>query len=279
MQMDICASNWNEADAANSSAAPDGWPEGMAPSGVNDSGRAMMGALKRWYNWTVPKISGGTSTAYTLTYDVAPAALVDGMSHMVQFHAANGASPTLNVNGLGAIPIYAFDGGWAPVPNGAIKASATCNLAYNMAEGSYRIISWPTLPARAANFVQNFLTMNVNLANIDTFYNGPNTGTIGAAGQTWLIMAVANVADSTTTASIEAAIYDGTSYIAGSSLITPAANGPAVITVNAIVSLSGPKIFTLRVKDSSQPTGVLLTTANVSAVTNKATSITAIRLS
>ena len=29
--MDITQSNWNEADASNSTAAPDGWPEGMTP--------------------------------------------------------------------------------------------------------------------------------------------------------------------------------------------------------------------------------------------------------
>ena len=47
---DIGASNWNEVDAFNSTAAPDGWPEGMAPSGVNDSGRAVMGAVKRVFD-------------------------------------------------------------------------------------------------------------------------------------------------------------------------------------------------------------------------------------
>ena len=34
--MDIEASNWNEDDASNAAAAPDGAPEGMAPSGVNN---------------------------------------------------------------------------------------------------------------------------------------------------------------------------------------------------------------------------------------------------
>src|SRR5689334_15745018 len=102
--MDICTSAWNEADAANSAAAPDGAPEGMAPSGVNDVLRAHQGALKRWYNWTVPKLTAGTSSAYTLAYAVAPAALVDGMTHVVQFHAVNDAAATLNVNALGALP-------------------------------------------------------------------------------------------------------------------------------------------------------------------------------
>src|SRR5712664_161903 len=104
--MDIGNTNWNEADASNTSAAPDGAPEGMAPSGLNDVLRAHQGAVKRWYNWMAPKVTGGTSTAYTLTYGVSPGALVDGMTHLVEFHTSNGASPTLNVNGLSAIPLY-----------------------------------------------------------------------------------------------------------------------------------------------------------------------------
>ena len=73
--MDISAANWSEDDNANTTAAPDGAPEGMAPSGVNNVLRAHQGALKRFYNWTTPKITGGSGTAYTLSYAVAPGAL------------------------------------------------------------------------------------------------------------------------------------------------------------------------------------------------------------
>ncbi len=40
---------WSTTAASNNSAAPDGWPEGMPPSGVNDAGREMMAAIKTWY--------------------------------------------------------------------------------------------------------------------------------------------------------------------------------------------------------------------------------------
>lgn len=43
-------SAWSVTDASNTAATPDGWPEGQAPSSVNDCGRAMMGAIKRWYD-------------------------------------------------------------------------------------------------------------------------------------------------------------------------------------------------------------------------------------
>lgn len=146
--MDIPASNWTEADASNSTAAPDGWPEGMAPSGVNDSGRAMMGAVKRWYDWTIPLVTGGTSTAYTLSYTVAPGALVDGMSHLVQFNAVNGANPTLNVNSLGAKPITFYCGGsWSTgtntMPPFMLGVDQVVRLVYNAAAGTYRCFGLP----------------------------------------------------------------------------------------------------------------------------------------
>jgi hypothetical protein len=61
-------SSWSNTDAGNNLTPPDGWPEGMQPSGVNDCGRMMMGAIKRWYDTVTAGIanclplSGGTLT-------------------------------------------------------------------------------------------------------------------------------------------------------------------------------------------------------------------------
>jgi hypothetical protein len=106
--MDIGGASWSEADGSNNSAAPDGASRGMPPAGLNNTMRAMMGAIERWWSWSIPKLTAGTGTAYTASYAVAPGALVDGMTHLVQFHASSGASPTLNVNSLGAKPLYAW---------------------------------------------------------------------------------------------------------------------------------------------------------------------------
>jgi microcystin-dependent protein len=139
--MDISAANWSEDDNANTAAAPDGAPEGMAPSGVNNVLRAHQGALKRFYNWTNPKITGGSGTAYTLSYAVAPGALVDGMTHLVQFNAVNGYAPTLNVNSLGATPIqYYSAGAWRAVPAALWDADTIFRVAYNSSAGAYRIL-------------------------------------------------------------------------------------------------------------------------------------------
>src|SRR5918995_1027162 len=133
--MDITAANWSEDDNANTAAAPDGAPEGMAPSGVNNVLRAHQGALKRFYSWTIPKNTGGSATAFTLSYAVAPGALVNGMTHLVQFHAVNGTAATLNVNSLGATPLHyhAAGGGQtnAASVSGSISGGTAGSLSVN----------------------------------------------------------------------------------------------------------------------------------------------------
>jgi hypothetical protein len=138
---DIGASNWNSTDASNTDAAPDGAPEGMAPSGVNNVLRAHQGAVKRWYKWSTPATTAGTTTAYTITYDVAPGALVDGMTHLVLFNATNGAAATLNINSLGATPLYTYQSsGWAAAPAGVLTANMIARVAYHSSSGTYRVL-------------------------------------------------------------------------------------------------------------------------------------------
>jgi microcystin-dependent protein len=111
---------------------------------VNNVLRAMMGALKRWFNWSAPKLTGGSATAYTLTYTIAPGALVDGMSHLVEFHAANGVGATLNLNLLGAIPIYYYGAGaWRAPPPSLIGPNEVLRIAYHGSSGTYRILGRP----------------------------------------------------------------------------------------------------------------------------------------
>lgn len=100
---DIGNSVWSETDANNNTAAPQGFPENMAPSGVNDAARAVMGATKRWFNQINGTVtSGGTANAQTLTYSVAPGAYFTGMRFLFKVGVTNTGSATLNVHSLGA---------------------------------------------------------------------------------------------------------------------------------------------------------------------------------
>jgi hypothetical protein len=175
---DIAATNWNQTDASNTDAAPDGMPEGMAPSGVNNWGRAVQGAVKRWYTWTIPATTGGTSTAYTLTYSVAPGALVDGMTHLVQFNAVNGATPTLNINSLGAKPLHFYlNGAWAAMPANMLAADQVVEVTYNSAAGTYRCIGLQpvlTQTITGGSSGAAFTGIPANVNNLQCFFEFDN---------------------------------------------------------------------------------------------------------
>ena len=130
-----------------------------------------------------------------------------------------------------------------------------------------------TLPATT------FLASNVVLNNTANFFDGPNTGSIGASGQTWLINAYATVQDTSGVANVELAIWDGSAYIANLNLTLPGQNYNLQGSLSVVVSLTGATTFTLRGRDWSTVNGRMLANAGYSSITGKATSITAVRLS
>jgi microcystin-dependent protein len=97
---------WSKTASNNATAdATINWAEGQAPSTVNDSARAMMAAAAKYRDDVAGTTStGGTSTAYTLTSNQGFDSLANMSGKMVAFipHATNGATVTLNVDGLGA---------------------------------------------------------------------------------------------------------------------------------------------------------------------------------
>jgi|GEM_PF-3330724 len=93
---------FSQTDGSNNSGTVPTWAEGMAPSQVNDSGRALQGAITRWYTQlTCGQASAGTDTI-TITYSVAPAALYTGQRFCFEAGGANTGAATLNINSLGA---------------------------------------------------------------------------------------------------------------------------------------------------------------------------------
>lgn len=100
---------WSQTASADATAdSTINWAEGQAPSSVNDSARAMMAAIAKHRDDIAGAIvTTGTSTAYA----VASYQQFDTLAHLngqaVAFtpHATNGATVTLNVDGLGAKPL------------------------------------------------------------------------------------------------------------------------------------------------------------------------------
>src|SRR5437868_7285220 len=135
---------WSQTASADATAdSTINWAEGQAPSSINDSARAMMAAAAKYRDDIAGAIvTGGTSTAYT----VASYQVFDALAHlngqMIAFtpHATNGATVTLNVDGLGAKPLR--------------SAPATELLAGMLVQGTPYICIYSN--ADAAFYLRNF---------------------------------------------------------------------------------------------------------------------------
>ena len=132
---------WSATAANNNSSAPNGWPEGMAASSVNNSAREMMAALAKWYkdeNGTL--VTGGSSNAYTLTPNRTVSAYEGGLSFTFEAnHTSSSTTPTLNVSSLGAKTITDQEGNALTV--GDIVSGGIYRVVYDSGEGKFKIIS------------------------------------------------------------------------------------------------------------------------------------------
>ncbi len=164
---DIAAATWTETDSGNTTAPPDGWPEGQAPSTVNDCARMMMGATKRfWSRANATLTTAGTTTAYTLTYDVAGAAYYEGELFVFVLNATTGAAPTLDINGLGARNLRKFvSGAWANVAAGDFKADEV--MVVRTAAATFDVISRPPSPSQFVSTIVTALSTGTGTIPLD----------------------------------------------------------------------------------------------------------------
>ena len=126
---DIESANYSETAGGNNAASPNGAPEGMAPSGVNDTIREIMAAIKRDWNRSHPTVtSGGAANAQTLTYGAAPAGYFQGQRFCFIAGFTNTGAATLNVNGIGARAIQLAA---AALTGGEIVAGQMVTVAYD----------------------------------------------------------------------------------------------------------------------------------------------------
>jgi microcystin-dependent protein len=140
--------NWSQTAGSNATAdSTVNWAEGMAPSAVNDSARAMMASTAAFRDDISGAIAtGGTSTAYTVSsYEV-----FDTLAHlggkMIAFtpHATNGATVTLNVDGLGAKPLRPSPS--VELPAGVLIQGTPYVALYNNSDAVFYLHGFYTSP-------------------------------------------------------------------------------------------------------------------------------------
>jgi microcystin-dependent protein len=139
---------WSHTGAANASAdSTVNWAEGMAPSAVNDSARAMMARLAEWrddISGTI--VTAGTSTAYTLATNQGFDNLPDMNGAMIAFvpHVTNGATVTITVDGLTARPLRSAPG--VELTSGIIVQGTPYVATYNNSDGAFYLQGFTVNP-------------------------------------------------------------------------------------------------------------------------------------
>lgn len=142
---DFGSAVFSQTDASNQTGTMPSWSGSAAPSTLDDAGRALQGAVTREWNWRNPTVTaGGTGTAQTLTYSVAPAAYYNGQRFAFLSLAVTG-SCTLNVNALGAKTIKKVIGGTLTnLASGDIASGAFVDVAYNLANDCFVWMNGPS---------------------------------------------------------------------------------------------------------------------------------------
>jgi len=133
-------SQYSTSAASNNDAAPDGFPEGMAPSGVNDAARELMAALARFYqDIGGTLVSTGSSNAYVVTSNSSHAALADIGLLVFRANHANTGAATLAVDGLTAKDIV--KGASGALDSGDIAANQIVMVRYNATTDDFHLLS------------------------------------------------------------------------------------------------------------------------------------------
>lgn len=191
---------WSKTSASNSGADPSiNWAEGMSPSAVNDSGRAMMAASAQYRD----DISGviattGTSTAYAAASNSSLAAIPNN-GQLIAFtpHVTNGISATLAVDGGTAYPLQSSAG--TAIAAGSLVQGTPYTVVFVLASAAWVL----------RNFYGN--QFNIPLGGVMTYLGSvaPNSNFALAFGQ---------AISRTTYATLFALI--GTTYGAGDGVTT-----------------------------------------------------------
>lgn len=155
-------------------------------------------------------------------------------------------------------------------------SSGALDVYVNGSTKAFGLSASGILTGLTADSVGVFQSGNVTLTTANTWYSSVNTGAIGAAGQTWLILAKGEITLATGAIAGEIAIHDGTNFLSGGSNVGGAAGWTSVCVAMYFATLTGPTTFTL--KAAANANGALLVGNTSYYVVPRSTWITAVRL-
>jgi|GEM_PF-2965921 len=214
-------SSWNEIDNSNNAAPPDGWPEFMNPSDVNNCARAMMGALKRWYN----TVSAGIANALPLSGGTLTGPLVAPQI------TSTGALTAVNATINGTLGVLGGASVAGAINAASLSATGTVNAA-NMTTGTLSVstnaVIGDDLTVETVHAVELSATDTVNAANM-------TTGTLSASSN---VAVAGNITANNITAN--ALVNTVTYLLSGANFATRGTDGAG--TANVIFDTGAPNI-------------------------------------
>lgn len=193
---------WSKTAASNSTAdSAVNLAEGQSPSSLNDSGRAVMASVAKYRDDIAGALlTGGTSTAYTLTSNqvFASVSAMAGAELTITLNATSGATPTLAVDGLTAAPLRVATG---VVPaTGAFLAGTPYRFTYSNANTEFLLQGLPALLPASYIATSNIAAAAVTYAKVQNVTDQRLLGNIsgGAAAPAEIIIGAGLTATSTT---------------------------------------------------------------------------------
>ncbi len=224
---------WSGTAATNATADTNvNWAEGMAPSAVNDSARAMMASVAKWRddnNGTL--ITSGTTSALTLVTNQVEGSLVNGYTVCFQFGTGVAAGATLAVDGLTATPLQLYPG--HNLLGNEFSAGSNACWTYSTSGTGQWI--WKCQPAFTT--LTNSLGSNVALTSTSVYADGPSVAQ-GSSG-VWYATGTA-VFGGSAVENVYAKLWDGTTVIAsGSQTVVNASSQVSISLSGILVSPAG----------------------------------------
>lgn len=224
----------------------------------------------------------GSATAYVMT--PTPGIKFYDVGQPYEFkalHANTTATPTLNVNGLGAGTISKQGG--AALAVGDIALGDFVTVICTSATPTFQITSQVATPITLSGATTYQLTSSVAISTAPASPTSIiNTGSIGASGQVWLIMATLAFVNTGAATVCSGAISNGTGLIAAGEATGPTTNQGEVMSLNAVVTLSAATTFTLLAAANAANTfairAFLVNTTFAPSAADKMTNITAVRI-
>lgn len=138
-------SQWSTTAANNNDTPPDGWPENMSRSAVNNAAREMMAAIAAWYqDMDGSLVTAGSASSYTLTTNNSHSALGDQSILVARIDRDNTGAATLNVDSLGAKDIHVLGGA---LVGGELEENSIAAFAYNATDDAYDLLTPATSQA------------------------------------------------------------------------------------------------------------------------------------